>query len=110
MYYAYVKVIPLFCLLTHVATTIFFKKTCICVLDSTKNLSYAVDMTKCNTHGCYSIWLPWEQWEDCLADCGSGTQVRHRKCEVPHPSIQTCGGSSLDTQTCERVPCNTEGK
>ena len=63
-----------------------------------------------NKVGCYfnvlilasnNIWLPWAAWGDCTRSCGTGQQIRRRKC-----SGSSCSGDSIQVQQCSNSNCN----
>lgn len=60
----------------------------------------------CNTHSCptNNIWLPWAAWGDCTRSCGTGQQIRRRRC-----SGSSCSGDSIQVQQCSNSNCNERG-
>ena len=48
-----------------------------------------------------NIWLPWAAWGDCTRSCGTGQQIRRRKC-----SGSSCSGDSIQVQQCSNSNCN----
>eukprot|EP00929_Paragymnodinium_shiwhaense_P087227 TRINITY_DN4747_c0_g1_i1.p1 TRINITY_DN4747_c0_g1~~TRINITY_DN4747_c0_g1_i1.p1 ORF type:complete len:1556 (-),score=307.09 TRINITY_DN4747_c0_g1_i1:124-4791(-) len=77
------------------------------------------EIAACNTHSCHSkhdcALSQWEDWSDCDADCGTGTQMRKREvvreasehargCHAPLDEVRTC--EVTESPSCgERVDC-----
>lgn len=52
------------------------------------------------------VWELWGEWSLCSVTCGTGQQERHRECEGEKRIV--CLGSSNETRTCDRDPCQVK--
>ncbi|XP_004430689.1 PREDICTED: SCO-spondin [Ceratotherium simum simum] len=60
--------------------------------------------------GC-GAWGPWGPWGPCSRTCGSGVQVRSRRCSPPGlPVLQHCPGPEHQTQACFTAACPVDGE
>ena len=52
-------------------------------------------------------WSRFDEWSECTAICGEGTQTRTRTCNNPSPDHggAPCQGQSTDTQYCNTFEC-----
>ena len=48
-------------------------------------------------------WTDYEDWSECSAECGEGTQTRSRSCTNPAPEH---GGTNCEGEHEETRPCN----
>lgn len=65
----------------------------------------------CNEHVCPGLWACWSEWSACSASCGSGRQVRSRRCVSSHnPFLDAsdCSGPGTSQQACHAHPCPGE--
>ena len=55
-------------------------------------------------------WTDYEDWSDCSAECGGGTQTRSRTCTNPAPEHggNKCEGEDKETRTCNTEHCPGE--
>lgn len=53
-------------------------------------------------------WSAWSAWSACSSVCGSGTAVRHRKCDSPHAQYggAYCDGEHTEKRKCFMRPCS----
>ncbi|XP_022254744.1 uncharacterized protein LOC111088555 isoform X2 [Limulus polyphemus] len=67
----------------------------------------------CNTAVCLVAgnWSNWTNWTTCSVTCGSGRQVRFRKCDNPFPRAGgACPGSSTQFKRCNtEIICPVNG-
>ncbi|KAL5018398.1 hypothetical protein ScPMuIL_004120 [Solemya velum] len=49
-------------------------------------------------------WSSWNQWSECSAKCGKGTQRRSRSCSNPSPMN---GGKVCPGDAVQKLPCNS---
>ena len=65
----------------------------------------------CNLQDCPvdGGWSDFEDWSDCSAECGGGTQTRTRTCSNPEPALggADCEGESSEVQECNQQDCLT---
>ncbi|XP_063675855.1 coadhesin-like [Bolinopsis microptera] len=56
-------------------------------------------------------WSAWENWSECLKDCGTGTQTGTRTCTNPTPEYggKECEGDSTETRECNTQECPVNG-
>ena len=56
-------------------------------------------------------WAEFEDWSDCSAECGGGTQTRTRTCTNPAPANggEYCEGPGYETRICSAEPCPVNG-
>ena len=52
-------------------------------------------------------WGDFEEWTECSAACGGGTQTRKRSCDDPAPvnGGAACDGEEEETRVCNVDPC-----
>ncbi|VDI18354.1 Hypothetical predicted protein [Mytilus galloprovincialis] len=50
-------------------------------------------------------WGTWTPWAQCSKSCGRGRKRRERTCNA----FSTCGGSNIETDQCNTIPCPVDG-
>jgi len=62
---------------------------------------------QCNKKACPldGAWSEWTLWTDCSKTCGTGKQVRTRKCDNPRPTNggEKCEGEKKEAKDCQIV-------
>ncbi|XP_023932361.1 SCO-spondin isoform X5 [Lingula anatina] len=61
------------------------------------------DVRSCNEGAC-PAWTAWTPYGACSVTCGSGTQVRSRRCEEGVPGVD-CPGSERESRPCNLGSC-----
>jgi len=56
-------------------------------------------------------WGPWQEWSQCTATCGGGSQARNRTCSDPEPQLggKNCIGPGEDGRKCNEEECCPDG-
>ena len=56
-------------------------------------------------------WGPWTEYSACSTTCGTGLQIKSRKCNDPAPSIGglQCDGDFGDVKYCNITSCPNSG-
>ncbi|XP_060585916.1 A disintegrin and metalloproteinase with thrombospondin motifs adt-1-like isoform X4 [Ruditapes philippinarum] len=57
-------------------------------------------------------WAFWSSWTSCDVSCGTGTQLRTRRCSNPMPENKgkDCAGETLESRQCSNVNCSVDGQ
>ena len=51
------------------------------------------------------FWMPWGEWTQCSAACGTGNRQRNRTKEVAELGKGICTGEPIESESCEGKEC-----